>query len=281
MSAVIVSLNSFTLSHTVVLFDRVLNNERIITRNKVPLLICCLAHIVSRFQLVFLFDSDAPRDCLSMVIVSMLFGLILFRFSLLYLLSVLCLSLTSGIGGNKLFTKGLNVLGWLLFLASSIILLYYEVATPFFTNTCLQILPKRLLSANNACFLCSFFCFAAPIIVQLFLHVRSVRGTSAKDNAIRRIYVRQMIFMAAFTIIYLVLLIITWWLNELYSMMFVFIFSDYVWLLGIYMWILPQRSDIADKTSAGAEAQSRVQQSTTAASSGAKYLKTAQVDNDV
>ncbi|KAI9100387.1 hypothetical protein DFS34DRAFT_614418 [Phlyctochytrium arcticum] len=195
--AVILTLSALTISHTVVLFDRVVNNARITTRNKIPLVICCISHLISRFQLMYLFDADAPRNCKAMVLVGNLCGLIVFRFTLLYLLSVLCLSLTRGLAKNDLAVKALNVVGWILFIASSVILMYQEIVTPFFTETCLQDLAKSLSSANNACFLCSFFCFAAPIIVQLFLHIKRSQGSSSKNGAIRKIYLRQLVFMVS------------------------------------------------------------------------------------
>ncbi|KAI8816549.1 uncharacterized protein EV422DRAFT_288925 [Fimicolochytrium jonesii] len=167
-NAVYIGLSALTMSHTVVLFHHVVYDTRVVVRNKIPLLICCLSHMISRIQFFYLFDPLPPRDCQAMVIVSNLFGLITFRFTLLYMLGQLCLNLNK----NNILAKAAWSLSMLCWLGSSIILMYQEITAPFIIEEiCIQLMRPELTQANNVLFLLSFVFMVAPITYLLSQHV--------------------------------------------------------------------------------------------------------------
>ncbi|KAJ3022376.1 hypothetical protein HKX48_006311 [Thoreauomyces humboldtii] len=124
---------------------------------------------------------------------------------------------------------------------SSSIILYEEFTVQPDPVLCLQSLSTSLTSANNALFLIGFASLTLPIIVILIQHMRNAKKSrTGSSSGVRRVYSLQIGFLFLFTVTYLLVSIGGWFWTDLYSVLYGFIWSDYVYLLGIYMWLLPE-----------------------------------------
>ncbi|KAJ3168552.1 hypothetical protein HDU88_001442 [Geranomyces variabilis] len=237
MSMVIGYLLSFTSAHSLILFNQVLYDGRIKTLNKTLLLSACFFHDLQKLQMAYLFTPDAPRNCWALVTVGNVFGLVPFRLTLMWLFGQLLLTL----GKGAIWAKVCWVLAQLGTVASCIILLVGEyTAEP--DAICLQDLSTNLTSANNGTFLCAFAFVTLPVIGVLVMNMRRQGKTKGFNfsSGLMRVYAMQIGFMTVFTLTYLIVVIGGWFWKDLYSVLYGFIFADYIWLLAIYMWLLPE-----------------------------------------
>ncbi|KAI8592072.1 hypothetical protein BDZ88DRAFT_409491 [Geranomyces variabilis] len=238
MSMVIGYLMSFTSAHSLILFNQVLYDGRIKPLNKALLLSACLFHDIQKLQMAYLFTPDAPRDCWALVTVGNVFGLVPFRLTIMWLFGQLLLTL----GKGAMWAKACWVIGQLATVASCILLLVVEYTAPPDPVFCFQTLEKSLESANNGVFLCAFGFIALPIIGVLVAHIKhqgKSKGMSI-SSGLMRVYVMQIGFMTVFTVTYLFVTIGGWFWSGLYPALYGYIFADYIWLLAIYMWLLPE-----------------------------------------
>ncbi|KAI8904515.1 hypothetical protein DFJ77DRAFT_247997 [Powellomyces hirtus] len=238
-------LLSFTSAHSLVIANQVIYDSRIRPLHKFMLLWTCATHTLQKILFTYLFDAFAPRNCWATITVSNVFGLCCFRFSMMFMFGQLLLTL----GKRAMWAKVCWALGMICWAISCGILLYVEYTSPPF-GTCMQDLAANLTTGNNVAALIAFAFMAFPIIGVLAKHISSTKGTSmSSGSAVKRVYITQIAFLVVFTVMYIVLCIASQYMNELYPMLYCFIFADYVWLCGIYLWLLPQAPQSTSQTS--------------------------------
>ncbi|KAJ3009673.1 hypothetical protein HKX48_007808 [Thoreauomyces humboldtii] len=185
--------------------------------------------------MTYLFDPDAPRNCWATIVVGQLFGLLPFRGCLLVMFGSLLTTLASRTWWS-LAVCGFALLCWC---TSSGMIMYEEFSNKPDSLMCRQNLSTSLTSANNATFLVGFASLTVPIIAILVKNMRSAKMTGV-SSGVRRVYFLQIGFLFLFTTVYLLVSIGGWFWKDFYSIIYGFIWSDYVYLLGVYMWLLPE-----------------------------------------
>ncbi|KAJ3183159.1 hypothetical protein HDU85_002184 [Gaertneriomyces sp. JEL0708] len=234
------AVTAVVVAQTIVFANAVLRDEKLSGRNKVPLLISCLGSIIQRITMMFYMDGSISRSCTLLVVIGNVFGLIMFRYALLFMMIKLYLSIRN----SDKIGKTIFALSHCAFLASSILVLYNLITAPIVDHlTCEQLISANVTTANNFLFLISFLTIALPIIWHLYAHIRSVRGTFAQSNSVDAVYFRQLLFMSVFTAVYTAQVLSLRFIREWAWLMLSFIAADYVWLHGILIWVLPQARD--------------------------------------
>ncbi|TPX65505.1 hypothetical protein SpCBS45565_g05167 [Spizellomyces sp. 'palustris'] len=234
MSIVLASLSAVAIAESVFFLFRFVERGRLSVSRKIFIISHCLSHILQRITMMFYFDATISRDCLALAIIGNVFGLVLFRFTLLALLGILCMTLMK----YSLMSKVICGLSGVTFLGHIGVLLFNTLAAPILdAAVCIQGLHQPLIAACNILFLTSFLLVAVPIIFILQSHLRGDTAGMSKD--ILLVYRRQLLFMALFTAVSTGFVIAQFLVTEWSWLMFTFIMHDIVWNGGLVMWLMP------------------------------------------
>lgn len=182
--------------------------------------------------LQFYFDDVTPRNCTALIVIGNLFGLISFRYSILYMLNALGMSLNA----FNIRSKIACALAHATFLVSAVTLLYNVLDAPIIVPaTCSQTLSPTYTTINNAFFLISFVISAAPVVYVLGTHIGESQNT---PKFVKQIYKRQMYFIVVFSTLYIGILVVQWFIKEFSWLLLTFVVQDIVWQNGLAMFLM-------------------------------------------
>ncbi|KAJ3167381.1 hypothetical protein HDU88_002303 [Geranomyces variabilis] len=235
MSMLITStVTAITVSHTMIYLNTLFTRTDMSMKVRGPLIAMCMSHLIQRITMTFYSDSTLSRNCVSLVVFGNLFGEVLFRFCLLWMLSVLFRAMRH----DDMISKVATGVSMALFVASSIVFMEHMITAEIFNyDLCLQNLIQWKTTLNNLLFLASFLGLGIPIIAFLYRAVSVAKRTlNNGPSLIDTIYQRQLYFLTTFTVVYVVLLVVQWFIKEWPWLMLDFIVCDYCWLTGISMW---------------------------------------------
>ena len=233
MSSIMTTVTSVSVAETVYLLATVIRSTSIPNEKRAVLGVCCVAHLIQRVTMMFYFDATVTRDCLTLILIGNIFGLILFRYSVVYLYTTVCLSLRKHDAVAKLVAGVTHA----LFLASSALLLINVVTAPLTDPAvCGQHLDPFYTLANNWTFVLSVVLSVAPV-----LHVlRGLSRSPASTNAVRRIYRLQFLASVSFIAAFASLAVGQIFITHFPWLMLAFITSDLIYLNGCVLWMLPR-----------------------------------------
>ncbi|KAJ3185541.1 hypothetical protein HDU87_000164 [Geranomyces variabilis] len=225
MSGLVISyLLVFTSGHALLLFDRVAYDPRIKAVNKAMLLTCCVTHALQMILLEYLYDADMPRNCWATITFGNVFGLVPFRFTLMYMFGNLLLTLAK----KAMWAKICYAVGMLCWAASSAVLLYQCYAPDFAPDaSCNQAAVTAQTTANSALFMIAVTAVAGPIIVILVNHMRDVPKSLGTSSAMRRVYITQISFLVTFLVVYLLICFVLFFITDFGSLMYCYVFQAF------------------------------------------------------
>ncbi|KAJ3005598.1 hypothetical protein HKX48_000582 [Thoreauomyces humboldtii] len=260
------TINAIAVSHTILYAHTLFSRGDMPLKTRGPLIVMCGSHLIQRITMMFYEDSSLTRNCTALVVIGNLFGEVLFRGCLLYMLTVLLTAVTH----DSLTSKIASWTCLSLYIASSIVFMEHMITSPISDESyCGQVLTEWKTTVNNALFLASFLSVGLPIIHFLYGAVSKARKTltANKPSLVTTVYKRQLWFLSGFTIVYVGLLIAQWFIVSWPWLLLDFIVSDYAWLNGISIWSSSPPTTAPVPTDNGNGTTSRGQRSGKAAAS--------------
>ncbi|KAJ3174771.1 hypothetical protein HDU87_006887 [Geranomyces variabilis] len=235
MSMLITStVTAISVSHTMIYLNTLFSRADMTMKVRGPLIVMCLSHLVQRITMTFYLDSSLSRNCTALIVIGNLFGEVLFRFCLLWMLGVLFRAMRH----DDVVSKTATATSMVLFVASSIVLMEHMISAEITDETvCSQVFTQWKTTVNNLMFLGAFLVLGIPILAFLYRAVAIAKRTlNNGPSLVDTIYQRQLYFLSAFTVIYVVLLVLQWFIKQFPWLLLDFIVCDYCWLTGISMW---------------------------------------------
>ncbi|KAJ3176028.1 hypothetical protein HDU87_005545 [Geranomyces variabilis] len=194
----------------------------------------CFSHLVQRVSMMFYLDSTLSRNCTALVVIGNLFGEVLFRFCLLWMLN----SLYRSMRANDIRAKATTGLSMALYVASSILFMQHLISAPITDQSiCGQALTQWKTTVNNLLFLTAYLAVALPMVHSLYnAFAMSKTALNSGPYLIASIYERQLVFLTTFTCLFVLLIVVQWFIAEWSWLLLDFIAGDYIWLQGIAIW---------------------------------------------
>ncbi|KAJ3019965.1 ribonucleoside reductase large subunit Cdc22 [Thoreauomyces humboldtii] len=236
------TINAIAVSHTILYAHTLFGRSDMPWKTRGPLITMCGAHLIERITMMFYEDSSLTRNCTALVIIGNLFGEVLFRFCLLYMYADGLTVLLRAVTHDSLTSKIASWTSLLLFFGSSVTFMEHMISSPIIDpDYCGQELTQWKTTVNNVLFLASFLSIGLPIIHFLYGAVTKAKNT-LNNNApslVTTVYKRQLYFLSGFTVLYVALIVVQWWIKSWPWLLLNFIVSDYAWLNGISIWSSP------------------------------------------
>ncbi|KAJ3156311.1 hypothetical protein HDU89_004093 [Geranomyces variabilis] len=228
------TVQAIVCAHTILYLHTLAMRSDMHIRVRFPLVVMCLSHLIQRVTMMFYLDSTLSRNCTALVVIGNLFGEVLFRFCLLWMLN----SLYRSMRGNDFRAKGTTGVSMVLFVASTIFFMQHLIAAPITDESiCGQTLTQWKTTVNNLLFLTSYIAVALPIVNSLYNAISiSKKALNSGPYLIASIYERQLVFLSAFTLMFVLLIVVQWFITEWTWLLLDFIAGDYIWLQGIAIW---------------------------------------------
>ncbi|KAI9092826.1 hypothetical protein DFS34DRAFT_631980 [Phlyctochytrium arcticum] len=235
MASIIGTMSSIAMALSIVYAGRIIEHPRLSNKKKIPLILNSISHIIQRVTMMFYFEPNITRNCTILIVIGNVFGLGLFRYSLVYVF----VDLGKALLGNTRVATALAILINFIFLASFTMLMVNVLIAPINNPaTCGQDLGKELTLANNLLFMLCFTLAVGIVIYVLQSHLRS-RDIQA-DREIARLQRNQLIFTVVFIVVWIFFTIGQYWVVEWPWLMSCFITCDIIFVNGILLWMMPE-----------------------------------------
>ncbi|KAJ3149593.1 hypothetical protein HDU89_003646 [Geranomyces variabilis] len=228
------TVTAISVSHTMIYLNTLFTRSDMSMKVRGPLIAMCLSHLIQRITMTFYLDNSLSRNCTSLIVFGNLFGEVLFRFCLLWMLGVLFRAMRH----DDMVSKAATGASMALFVASSIVLMEHMISAEITDYSyCYQTFIQWKTTVNNLLFLAAFLVLGIPIIAFLYKAVSVAKRTlNNGPSLIDTIYQRQLYFLTTFTVVYVALLVLQWFIKPFPWLLLDFIVCDYCWLTGISMW---------------------------------------------
>ncbi|KAI9092827.1 hypothetical protein DFS34DRAFT_652783 [Phlyctochytrium arcticum] len=235
MASLITTMSSIGMTLSIVYAGRIIEHPRLSTKKKIPLLLNSFSHIIQRVTMMFYFVPDISRNCTVLIVIGNVFGLGLFRYSLIYVFVDLGKALLGDTRVSRFLALAIN----LIFVASFTMLMVNVITAPIKDPaTCGQELGKFLTLTNNLLFMGAFTMAVGMVIYVLQSHLRTVDIRA--DREIARLQRTQLTFTTIFLATWITFTIGQYWVDEWPWLMSCFILCDTIFVNGILLWLMPE-----------------------------------------